>query len=91
MLDNNDAFAEFVASYANKTKGTFKLQYGTNKYVQFTNAYLFQIDPPGGLPPAGEGLEVTYVFLAGAKSVLTYYWTADVTQDPSAHINHTNI
>jgi hypothetical protein len=91
MLDNNDAFAEFVASYSSKTKGTFKVQYGTTKYVQFTNAYLFQIDPPGGLPPAGEGMEVTYVFLAGAGSVLTYYWTDDVATDPSDHINHTNI
>jgi hypothetical protein len=91
ILSDNDAFAEFVASYASKTKGTFKLQYGTTKYVEFTNAYLFQIDPPGGLPPAGEGLSVTYVFLAGANSVFTYYWTDDVAVDPSDHINHTNI
>lgn len=89
-LQNNESFAEFVATYANKTKQTFKLLYGTTKYIQFTNAFLFTIDPPGGLPPAGEGLKVAMVFKGGANSALSYSWTDDEVHDPSAHINHTD-
>jgi len=90
-LLGNDEFSEFLAAYSSKTKGTLKVQYGTTKFFQFTNAYIFQIDPPGGLPPAGEAQDVSYVILGGANSAISYSWTANEATDPGDHINHTNV
>ena len=88
-LTGNNAFSEFLAQIGSKTKDTFKVQYGTTKFTQFTNAYYKQIDPAGALPVSGEDVEVTYGIYAGANSIFTYGWTADEATDPSAHINNT--
>lgn len=91
LLAGNQDFSEYLSTYANKTKGTFKIQYGTTKYVQFTNAYIFQIDPPGGLPPAGEAQAASYIIVAGANSALSFSWTANEATDPEEQLNHTNV
>ena len=62
-----------------------------HKYLEFTNSYIQNIEPPIGLPEAGEGAKVTYTIVGGADSVLTYSWTANEATDPSTHINHTDV
>ncbi len=87
----NNAFTEFLAEIGSKTKATFKIQYGTTKYLQMTNAYYKKSDPLSQLPAAGEAVDVTYEIVASANSVLTGSWTADEATDPSNHINHTDV
>lgn len=88
--DGNDALSEFLATISSKTKATFKIQYGTTKYLQFTNSYYKESDPLSAFGPAGEAVDLTYRIEPAASSVLTYYWTATETHDPSNYINHTN-
>ena len=87
----NNALTEFLAAIGSKTKATFKIQYGTTKYLQFTNAYYKEADPLSSFGPAGEAVETTYRIEPAANSVLTYYWNATETTDPSDYINHTNV
>lgn len=89
-LSGNDDVAEFLAAIGSKTKSTFKIQYGTTKYLQFTNAYYKGADPLVTVR-AGEAGETTYRIEPAANSVLTYYWSANEGTNPSDYINHTNV
>ena len=90
-LTSNASVSELLALIGAKTQDTLKIQYGTTKYLEFTNSYIQNIEPPIGLPEAGEGAKVTYTIVGGADSVLTYSWTANEATDPSTHINHTDV
>lgn len=90
FLTSNTEISELLALIGAKTKDTTKVQYGTTKYLQFTNSYIQNIEPPISLPEAGEGAKVTITIVGGANSVLTYSWTANEATDPSSFINHTD-
>ncbi|MDH3324004.1 MAG: hypothetical protein OEL89_00035 [Candidatus Peregrinibacteria bacterium] len=89
LLKGNSLLAEPSKTIANKTQATIKVQYGTTKYLQFTNTRVENSTSTG--EKAGEAQKVSFDLIAGADSVLTYSWTAAETTDPSDHINHTNI
>lgn len=82
-------FSEPSTVIASKTQGTFKLQWGTTKYTQFTNARMENVS--SGEIEKGDKLTSTNEIIAGADSVLTTVWTDSESTDPSDHINHTNV
>ena len=87
----NNAIAEWLATKENKTQGTFKILYGTTKYLQITTTVLKSIKGLG-IPAAGKALEgVTHEYEAVDAGAFSFSWTADETTDPETHINHTNI
>lgn len=92
ILTANTNIAEAIAALSSKTQGTLKITYGTTNvgYIQFTNGYL-KMDPLIELPEAGKVAEVSITVHGGKDSIITYYWTGNVVQDPSAMINHTDI
>jgi len=89
LLKGNVNAAEPSTVIASKTTGTLKVQYGTTKYLQFTNAYTEGFTGDG--MEAGSAKSATFAQQGGADSVLTYSWTADEATDPSNHINHTDV
>lgn len=92
-ISDNQSIAEAIATIADKTKGTAKLLYDAaplDKYFQFTNAVLKNIDGLS-IPEAGKSIDVTYIYEGSGGSVLTYNWTGTEGTDPEDHINHTNI
>jgi len=92
-LTGNQSIAEAIATLANKSSATAKLLYDAtplDKYFQFTNAVLKNIDGLS-IPEAGKGIDVTYVLEGAGGSVLSYNWTGTEADDPETHIEHTNI
>lgn len=92
LADNQD-IAEALATLALKTKATAKLEYDKSplsKFFQFTNSILKNIDGLS-IPEAGKPIDVTYLYEGAAGSVLTYSWTGTEGDDPSAHIEHTDV
>lgn len=89
MHGNNDV-NEALKILASKTAVTFKIQYGTTKFLQVTNMVLMDI-PGIGLAEAGKELNVSYIFQPGAKPVASFSWTANEATDPSDYITHTNV
>ena len=87
QLSGNDAFAQALAQVSSKTKSTFKLEIATDKYIQFTNAILKNIDGLS-IPKSAEPIEVTYEYEGAALSALSCSWTGNEATDPSAYINH---
>lgn len=90
ILKDNSMLAEALLATGSKTAGTFKIQYGTTKYLQLTNTVLKNIEG-FGIPAAGETLDVTYIYALSGVPVCTYYWTGNEPTDPSNHINHTDV
>lgn len=88
-LKGNDLYVQPSTVIASKTSATFKVLYGTTKYLQFTLARVEEATM-GGVE-AGKGAEGSLTFVGGAGSVLTYSWSADEATDPSAHITHTDL
>ena len=91
-LGDNSDIAEAIATLANKTKATAKLLYDaapSDKYFQFTNAVLKNIDGLS-IPEAGKTIDVTYIYEGSGASVLTYKWIGTETTDPEDHIKHTH-
>src|SRR4030042_6749005 len=86
-LSGNDAFVEAKAQVSSKTKSTIKLEYATDKYIQFTNGILKNIDGLN-IPKSGESIDVTYEYEGGASSGLSFSWTGNEANDPSAMIRH---
>jgi len=89
LTKGNVNMAQPSTVLASKTSGTIKMQYGTTKYLQFTNAYT-EGASAGGIE-AGKSQEAEFSQQGGADSVATYSWTADEGTDPSNMINHTDI
>jgi len=89
VTSGHSNFTEPSTLIASKTSGTFKCQYGTTKYLQFTNARIESIS--AGELKAGDPLKSSIEYMGGADSVLTYYWSANEATDPSNHIEHTNV
>jgi len=92
-LSGNTNISEAIAELADKTKYTAKIAYDIaplEKYIQFTNAVLKNIDGIS-VPAAGEPIDVTYVYEGAGSSVLTYSWTGTQAVDPSAYIDHTDV
>lgn len=87
IFKGNQDLSEFLAAYSSKTKQTFKVQYGTTKYLQFTNAYISDIEGLG-IPAAGEALKGTYTFVSGGGGVASYSWTANEATDPRNFITY---
>jgi hypothetical protein len=90
LFDNTDV-AEALATLANKTEATAKLQYHASpldKYFQFTNAVLKNINGLS-IPEAGKPIDVSYIYEGAGGSVLTYNWTGSESTDPSSHIANT--
>lgn len=88
FLNDDENYTEFINDIDSKTTGTFKVQYGTTKYLQFTNAYVndYNIQEVS----ASDAVRITLNFLGGAGSVPTFSWTANEATDPSSYIEHTN-
>jgi hypothetical protein len=92
-LADNQAVSEAIATLATKTKSTAKLLYDAaplDKYFQFTNAVLKNIDGLS-IPEAGKPVDVTYIYEGAGGSVLSYNWTGTESTDPNDMVNHTNI
>lgn len=89
ITSGHENFHEPSTLIASKTQGTFKVQYGTTKYLQFTNGRKENIS--AGEIKSGEPLKASLEIMGGADSELTYSWTANEATDPSAHIEHTNV
>lgn len=87
----NNAIAEWVATKENKTQGTFKILYGTTKYLQITTTVLKSIKGLG-IPSAGKAVEgVTHEYEAVDAGAFSFSWTATEATDPEVMVNHTNI
>lgn len=92
-LTGNQNISEAISTVATKTTATAKIAYDASpfeKYIQFTNAVLKNIDGLS-IPEAGKPIDVTYIYEGSAGSVLTYSWTGTEATDPEDHIEHTNI
>ena len=92
-LSGNDAISEAISTLATKAKLTAKLEYTVsplNKYVQFTNSVLKEIDGLS-IPKAGESIDVTYMYEGAGSSVLTYVWIGSEATDPGNHIKHSDV
>ena len=92
-LSGNQEISEAISTLASKTKATAKLEYSPsplNKYFQFTNAVLKEIDGLS-IPKAGATVDVTYRYEGAGSSVLTYIWTGSETTDPSSFVKHSAI
>lgn len=87
---NNDQVADFLAQIGSKSTGTVKVEYGTTKFLQFTNGMIVGT-PPGEIPSAGEKVPGKYKIQGSANSELTFGWTADETTDPTAQVNATGV
>lgn len=85
IIKDNTDLSQVYTAYASKTKGTFKILYGTTKYLQVTNMYIQRLV---GLkiPEAGKESPARYVFEEGGVPVGSYSWTADEATDPSSFI-----
>lgn len=81
QFKGNQDVAEFLAAYDSKTKATFKILYGTDKYMQFTLGYIQDIGNLG-IPEAGKPAEGSYTIAGGAGSTIKYNWTATEATDP---------
>lgn len=75
--------SEVLATYESKTKATFKIQYGTTKYLQYTNTYKAKRSSYNQKAEKG-----TLLFKGGASYVFSYSWTANEATNPSDYINH---
>lgn len=92
LIDKTD-IVEALKTLASKTKATAKLEYDetpNNKFFQFTNAVLKNIDGIS-IPEAGKPIDVTYIYEGAGGSDLSYSWTGNETDDPSDHIKHTDV
>ena len=89
LLKGNNLLAQPSTALASKTQGTFKIQYGTTKYLQFTLGRVEDGSASG--VEAGKPSDGSVNVISGANSVLTYSWNATETTDPSNHINHTDL
>ena len=92
-LTGNQNISEAISTVATKTTATAKIAYDASpleKYVQFTNAVIKNIDGLS-IPEAGKPIDVTYIYEGSAGSVLTYSWTGTEGTDPENHIEHTNV
>lgn len=82
-LKGDDDTTEILTAYESKTTGIFKIQYGTTKYLQWTNCY---VASTSGMNNKGETGTTTY---KGAPScAFSFSWTANEATDPSDYINH---
>lgn len=95
LLDNSD-ISEALLAYPSKTPASFKIQYGTTKYLQVQKMYLKNISGVGILD-GGKASEATYELVGTDSSAgspgqyLTFSWTANETDDPEDMIKHSNV
>ncbi len=89
LTKGNINMAQPSTVLASKTTGTLKLEYATNKYIQFTNAYTEGVTAGGA--EAGKSQEAEFTQQGGANSAASYSWTGNEATDPSAMITHTDI
>jgi len=89
FLKTTAHIVEVEKLFKDRSSQTLKLEYVTNKYLQFTNAYFSDDYDIIAIPEPGRAAACRFTLKCGPGTALSFSWTGDVATDPSNHITHT--